>query len=182
MNAVSRAIGAGRKLVTHFCHSALATTELQKRQKSMGLPSKRLQQDCPTRWNSTYYMVQSLLVNRWPLTAVLSDETITKWQYRYLDLSSDNWMILEDLVKPLQSLEVATMFLSEEHNTSLSAVLPIVHGQVSQLVSTKDDSVTMRHFKVTVSSALRRRWSLDNIAPKKVSVLATALDATEVSF
>ena len=74
------------------------------------------------------------------------------------------------------------MFLSEEHNTSLSAVLPIVHGQVSQLVSTKDDSVTMRHFKVTVSSALRRRWSLDNIAPKKVSVLATALDATEVSF
>ena len=116
------------------------------------------------------------------MTAVLSDETITKWQYRYLDLSSDNWMILEDLVKPLQSLEVATMFLSEEHNTSLSAVLPIVHGQVSQLVSTKDDSVTMRHFKVTVSSALRRRWSLDNIAPKKVSVLATALDATEVSF
>ena len=177
INAVSRAIGAGRKLVTHFRHSALATTELQKCQKAMGLPSKRLQQDCPTHWNSTYYMVQSLLVNRWPLTAVLSDETVTKRQYRYLDLSSDNWMILEDLVKPLQPLEVATVFLSEEHNTSLSAVLPIVHGLVSQLVSTEDDSATMRQFKVTVSSTLRRRWSLDNIAPKKVSVLATALDA-----
>ena len=48
---------------------------------------------------------------------------------------------------------------------------------MSQLVSTEDDSATMRQFKVTVSSALRRRWSLDNIAPKKVSVLATALDA-----
>jgi len=122
-------------------------------------------------------MVQSLLVNRWPLTAVLSDKTIIKRQYRYLDLSSDNWMILEDLVKLLQPLEVATVFLSEEHNTSLSAVLPIVHGLVSQLVSTEDDYGTMRQFKVTVSSALRRSWSLDNIAPKKVSVLATALDA-----
>lgn len=97
--------------------------------------------------------------------------------YRYLDLSSDNWMILEDLVKPLQPLDVATVFLSEVHNTSLSAVLLIVHGLVSQLVSTEDDSATMRQFKVTVSPALRRRWSLDNIAPKKVSVLGTALDA-----
>ena len=69
------------------------------------------------------------------------------------------------------------MFLSEEHNTSLSAVLPIVHGLVNQLVATEDDSATMRQFNVTVSSALRRRWLLDNIAPKKVSVLATALDA-----
>jgi len=69
------------------------------------------------------------------------------------------------------------VFLSEEHNTSLSAVLPIINGLVSQLVSTEDDSVTMRQFKVTVSSVLQRRWSLDNIAPKKVSVLATALDA-----
>ena len=38
----------------HFQHSALATCELRKRQETMGIPPKKLQQDCPTCWNSTF--------------------------------------------------------------------------------------------------------------------------------
>ena len=49
VNAISRAIGAARKLVGHFWHSALATNALQKRQESMGTPPRKLQQDCPTQ-------------------------------------------------------------------------------------------------------------------------------------
>ena len=65
----------------------------------MSIAPKKLQQHCVTRWNSTLYMIQSLLHNRWPLTAVLADDiidTVTRWQYRYLELSSANWLILED--------------------------------------------------------------------------------------
>lgn len=115
--AFSRAIGAARisKLVGHFQHSALATNALQKRQESMGTPPRKLQQDCPTHWNSTYYMIKSLLNSKWPITAVLSDESVTKRQYCYLDLSSDNWLTLEDLSKVLEPLEVATVFLSRCH-------------------------------------------------------------------
>ena len=105
IGAITRAIGAAKKLVGHFRHSALATSELRKRQESMGIPQKKLQQDCPTRWNSTFYMIRSLLENRWPVIAVLSDETVTKRQYCYLDLSSDNWVILEDLTEVLEPLE-----------------------------------------------------------------------------
>ena len=59
----------------------------------MGITPKKLQQQCNTCWNSTLYMIQSLLHNRWPLTAVLADETVTKQQYRYLELSAGNWLI-----------------------------------------------------------------------------------------
>ena len=107
----------------------------------MGSPQRKLQQDCPTRWNSTYYMIRSLLENRWPVTAVLSDEAVTQRKYRYLDLSSENWIVLEELV--LEPLEVATVFLSKEVNVSLSAVLPMIQGLVSKLGADEDDSATI---------------------------------------
>lgn len=56
------------------------------------------------------------------MTQVLADEDITKRQY--LELSSEKWLILEDLVKVLEPFEVATTFLSGEANVSLSTVLP----------------------------------------------------------
>lgn len=148
VNAISRAIGAARKLVGHFRHSALATNALQKRQESMGMPPRKLQQDCPTRWNSTFYMIKS-----WPITAVLSDESVTKRQYRYLDLSSDNWLTLEDLSKVLEPLEVATVFLSKETNVSLSTVLPVVYGLVSKLAATEDDTQNICEVKIKIVAA-----------------------------
>ena len=95
----------------------------------------KLQQDCPTHWNSTFYMIRSLLENRWPITAVLSDETITKQQYYYLDLTSENWLLLEDLFKVLEPLEIATVVFIRENHISLSVVLPVVYSIISQLSS-----------------------------------------------
>ena len=85
-------------------------------------------------------MIRSLLDNRWPVTAVLSDEAVTLRTHRYLDFSSVNWIVLEELVKVLEPLEVATVFLSKEVNVSLSAVLSIIQGLLSKL----DDSATIR--------------------------------------
>ena len=47
-----------RKLVGHFKHSPVNTTELQNCSDSLLL---KLQQDVPTRWNSVFEMLQSLL-------------------------------------------------------------------------------------------------------------------------
>ena len=121
-------------------------------------------------------MIKSLLNGRWPITAVLSDESVMKRQYRYLDLSSDNWLTLEDLSKVLEPLEVATVFLSKETNVSLSTVLPIVYGLVSKLAATEDDTQNIREVKIKIVAALRRRWNLDDFDAKQVSILATALD------
>ena len=56
VTTIARAIGAAKKLVGYFHHSALASDALQKRQEAIGSPQRKLQQDCPTRWNSTYYI------------------------------------------------------------------------------------------------------------------------------
>ena len=85
----------------------------------MGSPQRKLQQDRPTHWNSTYYKIRSLFHNRWPVTAVLSDEAVTQEKYCYLDLSLENWIVIEELVEVLEPLKVTTVFLRKEVNVSL---------------------------------------------------------------
>ena len=142
----------------------------------MGLPALKLHQDCPTRWNSQFYMTKTLLQCRWPVSAVLSNETVTKKQYCYLDLSSENWLVLEKLVKVLEPFEIVTVVLSKETNISLSTVLPIVHGLKRKMIIDKDDSPVVRQFKAKIVAAVEKRWNLASFVPTEVSVLATVLD------
>ena len=60
--------------------------------------------DCQTRWNSSFFMLQRLLKLRWPITAVLSDPTVTKRSDQYLDLKTDQWNLVSELVTVLSHL------------------------------------------------------------------------------
>ena len=77
-NAIEKLTAAVKKIVSHFSHSVVATEALKNKQQQMNITAKKLINSCPTRWNSTYEMFERLLKLRWPITAVLSDETITK--------------------------------------------------------------------------------------------------------
>ena len=89
INPIDRLIKAARKYFGHFKHSVLATKELKKRQSQMEVEQKKLFQDFVTRWNSTFYMVECLVEVRWPISAVLLEDRVTKRSDRYLDLKSD---------------------------------------------------------------------------------------------
>ena len=102
-------------------------------------------------------MIQSILANRWPISAVLSDESVTRRQDRNLDLKSEQWKLLEELVKPLEFLEVATVFLSKEYNVSCSCVYPIMDGLITNISPCEDDLPIIRQFKTVVCAALYAR-------------------------
>ena len=57
INAINRLLGAARKLVGHFNHSVVASEELKRRQAQMELREKKLVQECATRWNTSFYML-----------------------------------------------------------------------------------------------------------------------------
>ncbi|KAK7886511.1 hypothetical protein WMY93_026132 [Mugilogobius chulae] len=59
--SISDCIAIGRKTVGHFKHSQVATRALVDLQTKLGMKPARLQQDVSTRWNSTFYMLRSLL-------------------------------------------------------------------------------------------------------------------------
>ena len=99
--SIDRALCAARKLVGHFNHSTLAAAELYKQRSQINMNQQKLKIDCTTRWNSTLYMIQHLVANRWLVSAVLSDATVTKRYDRTLDLTVHQWVLLEELAKLL---------------------------------------------------------------------------------
>jgi len=101
--------------------------ELYKQQSQMNMDQQKLKIDCATRWNSTLYMIKRLVATRWPVSAVLSDTTVTKRQGRTLDLTAHQWVLLEELAKLLEQLEVATVFFCTERKVSISYILPIMY-------------------------------------------------------
>jgi len=76
----------------------------------------------------------------------------------------------------LEHLQVATVFLSEENNVSISCVLIIVHGLTSKLEAIEDDSSYIKVFQTKVSAALQRRWGIKYLDPSEIPVLASAVD------
>lgn len=75
---VYRVICAAGRLVQHFSHSTVACKALEAKQDQMQLPKHKLIQSCKTRWNSVVDMFERLIEQRWAVTAVLSDRTVTK--------------------------------------------------------------------------------------------------------
>ena len=58
-----------RRIVGHFKHSQLTSSRLKAIQLDLGLPQHRLKQDVATRWNSTLYMLKSILSQKVALAA-----------------------------------------------------------------------------------------------------------------
>ena len=63
-NSLVHLSSLGRKLVSHFKHSALAIAALSCKQEQMNLPNRRLLQDVVNRWNSTFLVFKRLLEQR----------------------------------------------------------------------------------------------------------------------
>lgn len=82
----------GRKIVANFKHSLLATTRLEDIQKDLQMQTKCLHQDVATRWNSTYYMVESLLEQRQSISEYGADHNLP------VTLTSNQWALLEKII------------------------------------------------------------------------------------
>ena len=176
VSTVDTMIAQAKKLVAHFRHSVVASEALKARQTQMGVDEKKLIQSCSTRWNSSYEMMVRLLEMRWPISAVLSDDTVTKRSDRYLDLKSEYWALMEELVEILKPFQVATTFLQYEHNSSLSCIIPIIHGLDLNVQPQPEDSVAIRQVKAKIRQELRTRWKLDNLDVNSLDVIAPVLD------
>ena len=113
---------------------------------------------------------------RWPVSAVLSDEQVTKRSDRYLDLKSEQWVLAEELVKALRPFDVATTYMCYEENTTISSTLPIIHGLVESMKKSSEDCPNVVHFKHDVTSEIKRRWRLDSLDMSSCMVVASMLD------
>ena len=80
-------------------HSTTAYCRLQEIQEQLQLPKHRLQQDIKTRWNSSLYMVQSVLE---VLAAYASEQELAVLTPYQLDLAGLPYSLLKKQLMPYQ--------------------------------------------------------------------------------
>ena len=141
--SVGDALANGRKIIGHFKHSPLATSRLETVQTELGMPVKRLIQDVPTRWNSTFYMTASLLEQKSAISVYAADHQLPA------TLTANDWTLLEKVNTLLAPFEEITKQISFATSTA-SEVIPLVVVLKRLLVKeTTEDSRPLRRSPCT---------------------------------
>ncbi len=183
-NAIQRAIGAGRTLVSRFHRSSAATLalkEAQKRNKDSNKPLS-LVQSVVTRWNSTYFMAIRLITLRVPIFEVLHNASITSQaDRRKLELSDNDWKVLEDIIPILQPLADATEALTKENEPTFSQVYVLLNALIAFLKLPQPmESNSSKKLREVISKSLKSQFRLlDDGTPEdccQPALAATFLD------
>ena len=147
---VSNLLASARKIVTHFKHSVVGMEAIRKRQDENGEKRLKFVQDVSTRWNSSLEMMKRLLVLRPHITAVLRDSSVTKRNDKNLNLSPEQYGLMESLIGILTPFKDATTLLSAEKSVTISYVLHFVLDLASVLETKESDSVTVATVKAAM--------------------------------
>lgn len=104
-------------------------------------------------------MLGRLLEQRWAVTAVLSDRTVTRLQdARTQEIRDEHWQIMEEIAPVLETLKCATTIMSSEKNVSISDIYPITFSLLNtHLIRAEDDGHRVTGFKAKVRQSLSCR-------------------------
>ena len=152
------------KAIVKFFHcSAVANRALKDTHTQNNTNFRKLQQEVETRWNSTYLMLQSYVVQHNQVTTVLCLRGKND-----MCLSTHELGVAKQALETLEPLYLATVELSTEKMTSLSKIIPMVKQLHAKLA--KDTSSLGMQLK----TCLNARFS--SIEDKPLLSMATLLD------
>ncbi|XP_028658832.2 zinc finger BED domain-containing protein 4-like [Erpetoichthys calabaricus] len=167
--SIADAIAVGRKIVGHFKHSALAYSRLEDVQGQLNQPVKRLQQDVQTRWNSTYYMLQSLIEQKRVLGVYVSEHELPVPDY----LTAHQWALMEKTVAIFAPFEELTKKVNS-YDALASDVIPAVTVLVRLLNRETDEDHGVKTIKATLLAAVKKRFS--DVETNPLYFISTILD------
>lgn len=102
-------------------------------------------------------MLDRLLEQRGPVSAVLTDSSVSKRCDHDLQLTTSQWRRSEDVVNVLKPMITLIELLSQDMNTSLSATVPMLMNiKKRHLVVHEDDSAVTKTLKPTLTEEIDR--------------------------
>lgn len=108
--------------VEYFHRSTLGAEKLKSTQRQMRMPELRPQQDCPTRWNSTFYMLKQFLESK---DAIISTLAIVSAPVD--PLTQKEWEV-EEVCRVLEPFEQVTVEISGESYVTASKMILLCKG------------------------------------------------------
>jgi hypothetical protein len=161
-----------KKIVTHFNHSLVARDELTKIQKErLNQPALFVIQDCPTRWNSTFYMMERFAKLKDSLVLYLSANPIAM-------ISPEDWINVQKFVQIMQPFEEITRNLSNSQ-VSISSVIPLIEVLMTTLQQEEtkpDTSEQFQNFTRKLRDELNSSTRFGDLMKDDKYTIATYLD------
>ncbi|XP_071980303.1 E3 SUMO-protein ligase ZBED1-like [Engystomops pustulosus] len=153
VHKVKEALVAARRLVSYFQEDFKASCCLHAKLKVTSKP--RLVMDSEQCWISTLEMCQCLLDLKWAILSVLEEQGVK-------NLSEHHWKLLQDLVPMLKTIWIASAFLQEEQNASISSLMPCVHGIFTTIgqSSSEGSCGVIKTVACQIRSEICRHWSM----------------------
>lgn len=165
--SVSDVVASCRKIVGHFKHSPLAYSRLFDLQVQFGIKIKRLQQDVSTRWNSTFYMLKSILEQKHTLATYATEHDLPA------TLTVQQWTLIENIVTLLSPFEQLTRQLSSGE-ASAADVIPSVQALRRLLSREADTDQGVKTTKTALLDAVNKRFA--SIESDPMFCISTLLD------
>ncbi|XP_011344629.1 zinc finger BED domain-containing protein 1-like [Ooceraea biroi] len=134
--------------------------------------------DYPGVWISTYNMLEQMVLHRTLITSILEnmegmDQELNQ---EWIEITNDQWKIIDDLMSILKPLQDTIMTLNEEERIpQVSVLMPLLQRLVSShLIVQESDSETAKSFKESLSDMLYKRYEDGNVT--LFLQIATTLD------
>ncbi|XP_062490186.1 zinc finger BED domain-containing protein 4 [Pezoporus occidentalis] len=117
---VQNLLSIARKICERVHRSAKAKEKLAELQKEYELPQHQLIQDVPSKWNTSFHMLERLIEQKRAI-----DEMSIECSFREL-ISCDQWEVMQSVCHALKPFEAASREMST-HMSTLSQVIPMIH-------------------------------------------------------
>ncbi|XP_053968277.1 E3 SUMO-protein ligase ZBED1-like [Anastrepha ludens] len=129
-------MGKCKSIVGFFKKSTVAYAKFKEAQNTEKPYS--LKQECPTRWNSAFHMIERILKTNDAISSVLLSTP-----KGLAPFSADEILILKDIKILLQPFECATLQTSSRTLVTVSLIIPITCGLLHNLQLLKNDLKTV---------------------------------------
>jgi hypothetical protein len=178
---LSKLLAKGRKLVTFLHSSTSAFAKLRDKQRLIfDMADERrthnLKQDVPTRWNSTYEMLERLVEQTPPLMAMATDQSLPKnmrTSVKNSVYSFDEQSIAEKLVDLLKPFYMATSTVCGENSPTMHKIVILKRKLQLTVAPSPDDPAVIRNVKSVLQKEIEDRTYDDD---EELLLMATVLN------
>lgn len=157
-------ITKGKRIAAYFHRSTLAKNKLKNAQASLKTSQHKLIQECPTRWNSGYEMMNRLVEQREPIALVLSTET------KVDNLTPLQWMYASSFCHTMKPFKEVTVMMSAESYPTSSLVIPVLNVLLRMLPQMQDGIAELQHL---LAENIHERWPNYELNPLFVKATVT---------
>ncbi|XP_006876483.1 PREDICTED: zinc finger BED domain-containing protein 4 [Chrysochloris asiatica] len=117
---VQNLLSIARKICERVHRSPKAKEKLAELQREYQLPQHHLLQDVPSKWNTSFHMLERLIEQKRAI-----NEMAMECNFREL-ISWDQWEVMQSVCHALKPFDAASREMST-HVSALSQVIPMIH-------------------------------------------------------